>query len=99
MQRKSFGKQCLIGIGYVFLGNILCFIVTLATGAFLTNVFFKWLLILITFLVFFSLVFTAAWKAGYAERTMMKNHRIDAPLPNRWIWVSFIAGKSHWKLY
>lgn len=90
MQRKSFGKLCLTGIGYVVLGNVLCFVITLAMGAFLGNDFFKWLLILLTFFIFFSLIFTVGWKDGARERSLMKNKRVESPLPNRWIYLGLI---------
>lgn len=36
------------------------------------------------------LIFTVAWKDGARERSLLKNHRVDAPLKYRWIYLGVI---------
>lgn len=85
------------GFGYIILGNFLCLFMTMALTMFSTSlnfygaeVIFNILAMLCGTLVFYMLVFTVAWKDGDRERNLLKNHRIEAPLPHRWIWLGLI---------
>lgn len=97
MKRKPFYNLLLQGFGYIVLGNFLCLFMTMALTMFATNldfygseVVFNVLAILCGTLIFFMLMFTVAWKDGARERSLVKNHRVEAPLPRRWIWLGLI---------
>ncbi len=90
MKRKSFLNLTLKGFGYIVLGNVMCLIMTMALamfgGGFITDA----LSIFCCTAVFFMLVFTVAWKDGVAERSLVKNGRVSAPLKYRWILIGLV---------
>ncbi len=90
MKRQPFYILLLKGIGYIVLGNILCTFMTMALAMFGGNIVFNILSIICGTLIFYMLVFTAAWKDGCRERSLVKNHRVDAPLNHRWIYLGVI---------
>lgn len=90
MKRESFGILTLKGIGFVVLGNILCLIMTMAIFIFGSNMFIKVLAIAFSAVIFFSLVFTAAWKNGVKERSLVKLKRADGVPKYRWIAIGLI---------
>lgn len=90
MKRESFGILLLKGIGYVVLGNVLCLIMTMAIFVFGGNMFIKVLAITFSAAIFFSLVFTAAWKNGAKERNMVKLGRVESAPKFRWIAIGLI---------
>lgn len=87
MKRSSFFKLWLKGAGFIVLGNVMCLIATMGLTMFGKNLFTNVLGMIIAVLIFYLLVFTVAWKDGVAERSLVKNGRVDAPLKYRWIMI------------
>lgn len=97
MKRQPFYLLLLKGVGYIVLGNLLCFFMTMALTMFTSksdNPGFVMMMNIIAMLcslaIFHMLMFTVAWKDGARERSLVKNHRVDAPLPRRWIFLGLI---------
>lgn len=85
MKTESFGKLLLKGIGYIIFGNVLCVVMTMAVHMFgniwLTNT----LAIIFGTAIFYSLIFTAAWKNGVKERNMAKLYHAEGLKKYRWL--------------
>ena len=77
MKTESFGKLLLKGIGYVIFGNVLCVFMTMAVHMFGNNLFTNALAIILGTAIFYSLMFTAAWKHGDNERKLVKFHNSE----------------------
>lgn len=97
MKRQPFYILLLKGIGYIVLGNALCFFMTMALTMFTSKsdnpgfvILMDIIAILCSLAIFHMLMFTAAWKDGARERSLVKNHRVDAPLPHRWLILGII---------
>ena len=90
MKRQSFLKSTLYGIGYIILANLLCLFVTMGLSMFGSNLFFNALAIICTAVIFFSLMFTVAWKDGVRERSIIKLGRETHEIKHRWIFVGLI---------
>lgn len=90
MKRESFGILTLKGVGFVILGNVLCLIMTMAIFVFGSNLFIKVLAIAFSAIIFFSLVFTVAWKNGVKERKLVKFGRVENESKYRWIAIGLI---------
>lgn len=90
MKRDSFGKLVLKGIGFVVFGNVLCLVMTMAIFFFGDYLIIKILAILFAVLIFFSLVFTAAWKDGVRERKIMSHSNELAEKKLRWVAVGAV---------
>lgn len=90
MQRKSFLKLLAVAFGYMVLGNVMGTIMTVASSVIANISAIMVVLFIMTLFVFYSLMFTAAFKDGQRERLMVKNHRIDAPIKGRWLTIGFI---------
>lgn len=78
------------GVGYIILGNVMCLFVTMGLAMFGANMFTNVVSIMCGSAIFFMLVFTVAWKDGTAERSLIKNHRVDSPLKYRWIFIGLL---------
>lgn len=90
MKRESFIKLTLKGIGYIVLGNVLCLFMTMGLGMFGVNLFTKVVSISCGALIFYLLVFTAAWKDGARERNLIKLGRETRQKKYRWILIGAI---------
>ncbi len=97
MKRQPFYILLLKGIGYIVLGNFLCFFMTMALTMFTSNsdnpgfvILMNIIAMLFAVLIFHSLMFTVGWKDGVRERSLVKNHRVESPLPYRWIYLGII---------
>ena len=90
MQRKPFWKLLILGIGYMVLGNIMCTVMTVALSMFGDVPAVMAIVFVFTLFIFYSLVFTAAFKDGQRERLMVKNHRVDGPIKGRWTVIGVI---------
>lgn len=90
MKQESFGKLLLKGIGYVVFGNVLCVFMTMAVHMFGNMWITNALAIIFGMAIFFSLIFTAAWKNGVKERGMTKLHNINDVKKYRWIPIGVI---------
>lgn len=90
MQRKPFWKLLIIGIGYMVLGNVMSTVMTVALSVWADVPAVMGILFVFTLFVFYSVVFTAAFKDGQRERLMVKNHRVEAPIKGRWLKIGLI---------
>lgn len=90
MKRNSFGKLVLKGIGFIVLGNVMCLVMTMAIFMFGSHAITKILAILFAALIFFSLVFTVAWKDGERERRLVALHPELGEKKYRWIGIGGI---------
>lgn len=90
MQRKPFWKLLIVAIGYMLLGNIMSTVMTVALSVKADVPVIMGILFVMTLFVFYSLVFTAAFKDGQRERIMVKNHRVEAPIKGRWTVIGVI---------
>ena len=90
MKRQSFAMLLLKGVGYIVLGNVMCLFMTMGLAMFGVNMFTNILAMLCGTAIFYMLVFTVAWKDGVAERTLLKNGRVDKPLKYRWILIGAV---------
>lgn len=90
MKRRSFFSLTLSGIGYIILGNIMCLVMTMALAMFGVSLFTNAISIFCCTAVFYLLVFTVAWKDGTAERSLVKNKRVDKPLKFRWVFIGIV---------
>ncbi len=88
---------CVKGIGYIILGNILCLFMTMGMTMFGSNLFTHVVSLVFGTTIFFSLIFTVAWKDGIKERNLVKLHRVESEKKYRWIpvgLVMFAAGAA-----
>lgn len=90
MQRKPFWKLLLLGIGYMALGNVMSTVMTVALSVIADITIVMVILFLMTLFVFYSLVFTVAYKDGQRESMMLKNHRTEGPVKGRWTLIGVI---------
>lgn len=90
MNRDSFGKLVLKGIGFVVFGNVLCLVMTLAIFFFGDYAIIKILAILFAAMIFFSLMFTVAWKDGVRERKIINLHPELGEKKLRWVAVGAV---------
>ena len=97
MKRQPFYILLLKGIGYIVLGNFLCFFMTMALTMFTSKsdnpgfvILMNIIAMICSALIFHMLVFTVAWKDGTRERSLVKNKRVDGHLPRRWIFLGVI---------
>ena len=90
MQRKPFWKLLLLGIGYMALGNVMSTVMTVAMSVIADIAIVMVILFLMTLFVFYSLVFTVAYKDGQREHLMLKNHRTEGPVKGRWTLIGVI---------
>ena len=90
MKRDSFGKLVLKGIGYVVFGNVLCLVMTMAIFFFGDYLIIKISAILFAAMIFFSLMFTVAWKDGVQERKIIDRHPELGEKKFRWLAVGAI---------
>ena len=97
MKRQPFYILLLKGIGYIVLGNFLCLFMTMALTMFTSKsdnpgfvILMNIIAMICSALIFHMLVFTVAWKDGTRERSLVKNKRVDGPLPHRWIFLGVI---------
>lgn len=90
MKRTPFIKMTLIGVLYIILGNVMCLFMTMAISMFGSNFFLNAVSILCSSAVFFSLIFTCAWKDGVKERGLVKLGRVESEQKHRWIPIGII---------
>ena len=90
MKTESFGKLLLKGVGYIIFGNVLCVFMTMAVHMFGNNRFTNALAIILGTAIFYSLIFTAAWKNGVKERNLVKFHNAADLKKHRWLAIGLI---------
>ncbi len=91
MQRKPFWKLLLTCFGYMVLGNVMSTVMTVALSVIADIPIVMVILFVMTLFVFYSLIFTAAYKDGQRESIMLKNHRVEGPVKGRWTIIGIIV--------
>ncbi len=84
-ERQSFPKLLLSGGLYMLFGNILCAIMTLSTAPFIGNDFMKIVIFILAIAVFYSLMFTVAYKDGVREQRYVNLHKCEEPDMKKWV--------------
>lgn len=84
-ERQSFPKLLLSGGLYMLFGNILCAIMTLSTAPFIGNDFMKIVIFVLAIAVFYSLMFTVAYKDGTREQRYVTLHKCEEPDLKKWV--------------
>ncbi len=74
----------------MILGNVMSTVMTVALSVIANITAIMIILFIMTLFVFYSLVFTAAYKDGQREHLMVKNHRVDGPVKGRWTLIGII---------
>lgn len=69
----------------MMLGNVMCTVMTVALAFLMDYTITKVVLTIFTLFVFFSLIFTVAYKDGVKERMFVKNHHIETAPKSRWL--------------
>lgn len=90
MQRKSFGKLFLIALGYMVFGNLLSTIMTISIAVVANVTFVQVIAFIFTTFIFYSLIFTAAYKDGVRERKMVHLKKVDEPNKMRWVNIGLL---------
>ncbi len=83
--RQSTLKLFLSGLLYMLLGNILCAVMTLSTGPFIGSEFMKVIIFILALFIFYSLVFTVAYKDGDREQRYVRLHKEEPPSTYKWV--------------
>ncbi len=108
--RQPFIKLFFSGLLYMLFGNILCAIMTLSTGPFIGSEFMKVVIFILALFIFYSLVFTLAFKDGDREQRYVRLHKAEPPSTTKWVKIGiammlvmfipslvlFIAKISNW---
>ena len=92
MQRKSYFKTLLSGVLYLLFASALCTVMTVASAPFLGGYFaptMKIILVVFTAIIYFSLIFTVAWKDGQEQRKYLIRHK-DEQERNYWLSIGVI---------
>lgn len=85
---KIFGK----GLAYTLFGNILSGIMIISIAP-MINIWFICLVALIfTLFIYGSLLFTAGYRDGQREISLIKNHRVESSPKYRWVLFGLICG-------
>lgn len=88
--RKSFIKLLLIGFLYMLLGNVLCTIMTLSTAPFIGMDIIKVVVVILAFIIFYSLMFTVGYKDGDREQNFVRLHKAEPPDSYKWLKIGII---------
>ncbi len=92
MQRKPLILIFLKGLFYAVFGNLLSGIMTIALAPFISEWFIPYIAILFTVFIYGSLIFTAGYRDGEREKSMLKNKRVESSPKYRWIIFGLIIG-------
>lgn len=92
MQREHILKIFAKGLGYAFFGNILSGIMLISIAPMISVWFICLVAFLLTFFIYASLLFTAGYRDGQKERSMLRNKRVESSPKNRWIILGIIIG-------
>ncbi|MCH5325321.1 MAG: hypothetical protein J1E39_08900 [Eubacterium sp.] len=88
--RQPFAKQLLVGFLYMLLGNVLCTIMTISTAAFISMDMIKVVVVLLAFIIFYSLIFTVGYKDGDREQKYVNLHKAEPPDMHKWVKIGII---------
>lgn len=92
MQREHILKIFAKGFGYAFFGNILSGIMIISIAPMISVWFISLVALLFTFFIYASLLFTAGYRDGQRERSMLRNKRVESCPKYRWIILGLIIG-------
>ncbi len=85
---KIFGK----GFAYALFGNLLSGIMVISIAPMISIWFVCLVAFLFTLFIYASLLFTAGYRDGQREISLIKNHRVEASPKYRWIIFGLIIG-------
>ncbi len=92
MQRDHILKIFLKGFAFALFGNILSGIMIISIAPMISIWFVCFVAFILTVFIYASLLFTAGWKDGTKENSMLKNHRVESVPKYRWIALGLIIG-------
>lgn len=92
MQREPIAKKLLKGLGFVLFGNVLSGIMVISIAPFIGIWAVSCVAFLLTLVIFLSLMFTVGFNDGRREQSLVKNHRVEAPQKNGWLFYGLIPG-------
>lgn len=92
MQREHFLKIFAKGLGYAFFGNILSGIMLISIAPMISVWFICLVALLFTLFIFASLMFTAGFRDGQREKSMLRNKRVESSPKYRWVIFGLIIG-------
>lgn len=92
MQRQHILKIFLKGLAFTLFGNVLSGIMIISIAPMISVWFICLVAFLFTFFIYASLLFTAGWQDGTREKSLLKNHRVEASPKYRWIVLGLICG-------
>jgi hypothetical protein len=90
MQRNTFLKLFLPGLGYMVMGNFLAAIMTFSLYSFMGAAAVQGMAVLFAAAIYLLLVGVPAYKNGLAERSMLENKRVESVPVYRWAGVGVI---------
>ncbi len=89
-ERQPFFKQLVMGFLYMLFGNLLCTIMTISTAAFISENFIKVIVVILAFIIFYSLMFTVGYKDGDREQNYVRLHKAQPPDSFKWLKIGII---------
>lgn len=92
MQRQHILKIFLKGLAFALFGNVLSGIMIISIAPVISIWFVCFVAFLLTVFIYASLLFTAGWKDGTKESSMLKNHRVESVPKYRWLILGLIIG-------
>ncbi len=92
MQRQHILKIFAKGLGYAFFGNILSGIMVFSIAPVINIWLLTVVALLFTLFIYTSLLFTAGYRDGQRENSLLKNHRVESSPEYRWIAFGLIIG-------
>jgi len=92
MQREHILKIFAKGLGYAFFGNLLSGIMIISIAPMISVWFICLVAVLFTLFIYASLLFTAGYRDGQKERSMLRNKRTETAPKYRWIILGLIIG-------
>lgn len=92
MKRATTIKLCVYAALYAVLGNVLSLVVSVSLAAFTgNNLLVQIGVILLSAVVFYSLMFTVGYNDGLRERKMLQNHRVESVNARRWLFIGAVV--------
>ena len=88
--RQGFGKLLVSGLLYMLFANILCTVMTVSTAPFIGNDFMKVIIFILAVFVFYSLMFTVAYKDGDNEQRYVRLHKEEPPSDYKWVKIGAV---------
>lgn len=92
MQREHILKIFVKGLGYAFFGNLLSGIMIISIAPMISVWFISLVALLFTLFIYASLLFTAGYRDGEREKSMLRNKRVESSPKYRWVVLGLIIG-------